>query len=208
MLQLRVHADIQWYLDALHCMVLLHPPAMRPKHTGRNRLACGGQSFECVGWSEVTSGGVETPTTMSCWLHGNWIKVLIYPYDVLGGSEKLFTYLGAFAPVGCVIRGNCHLHTSGVKVNQLAMCSHYTSVQLQLMSAYIWHYNVKVLQVIWLHWWFSQSAQEVDTEWTHVVMEFSRLSKGICGISNTKAPNHTSRFSLQIILYKFRSKLR
>lgn len=121
MLQLRVHADIQWYLDALHCMVLLHPPAMRPKHTGRNRLACGGQSFECVGWSEVTSGGVETPTTMSCWLHGNWIKVLIYPYDVLGGSEKLFTYLGAFAPVGCVIRGNCHLHTSGVKINQLAM---------------------------------------------------------------------------------------
>ena len=31
------------------------------------------------------------------------LKALYYPYDVLGRSEKVFAYLGAFTPVGCII---------------------------------------------------------------------------------------------------------
>ena len=38
------------------------------------------------------------------------LKALYYTYDVLGRSEKVFAYLSAFTPVGCIIWGNCHLH--------------------------------------------------------------------------------------------------
>ena len=46
-----------------------------------------------------------------------------YPYDVLGGSQKLFIYLSTFTPVGCVIWWNCRLHIYAYNIGVQDQCN-------------------------------------------------------------------------------------
>ena len=73
---------------------------------------------------------------MSC-KHANKVPIAwqlkalhYYPYDVLGRSEKVLAYLGAFTPVGCIIRGNCYLHKVELRsINWLySIQLHYSNV--------------------------------------------------------------------------------
>ena len=51
-----------------------------------------------------------------------------YPYDVLGGSQKLFIYLSTFTPVGRVIGWNCHLHIYNIEVQDQYNKSVYLAI--------------------------------------------------------------------------------